>query len=371
MPRGEEQSSTGIGAKRVSRFEANLLHLLHFFLQHAPVQQAVQLLQAKLERPRCLSRIAVELVKDALGKGCVLLLAGRSDSRPLGGWRIERHLRDDKIVQGRLWERTPPAQLGLGFSPNTLDFLIWITANKPEEDKSHGWRPVAEPTMGDLLFLYFVYEQLRGNELGGELLKKAPLDTHGLGWLAYPDDHAGVGSSVNPDFKPWVSGVGACLLEAFQPALAERWVRMEVEKGDVLGWQQMRDLGLAQERALEAFLRALEVEGRFDLARFLLVAAAKVVTANASAGLWVRGLRQTAPRLADRAETYRGALAFLRVLPRLQQWERQARSVGYFDEGYQASQLWKADWERFEGDLLTERAQAIIRQLDPMRQTES
>ena len=58
------------------------------------------------------------------------------------------------------------------------------------------------------------------------------------------------------------------------------------------------------------------------------------------------------------------------MLPRLQQWERRARSVGFFDEGYHASQLWKADWERFEGDVLTERAQAVIRQLDPMRQTE-
>ena len=60
----------------------------------------------------------------------------------------------------------------------------------------------------------------------------------------------------------------------------------------------------------------------------------------------------------------------LRQQPRLQEWERRARSVGYWDEGYAASQLWKADWERFQGDEVTERAQNIIRQLDPMRQTE-
>ena len=40
------------------------------------------------------------------------------------------------------------------------------------------------------------------------------------------------------------------------------------------------------------------------------------------------------------------------------------------DETYAASQLWKADWERFQDDDVTERAQNIIRQLDPMRQTE-
>ena len=45
-----------------------------------------------------------------------------------------------------------------------------------------------------------------------------------------------------------------------------------------------------------------------------------------------------------------------------------ARGVGYFDEGYAASQLWKADWEQVQGDLMVERAHAIVRQLDPMRQ---
>src|SRR3712207_2905243 len=96
--------------KSVSRFEANLLHLLHYFLQQAPIQEALPLLEAKIDRPRCLSRDAVELVKDALGKGCVLLLVR------LGGWRRERFLRGERPAEGRLWERTKPAGLGLSFS---------------------------------------------------------------------------------------------------------------------------------------------------------------------------------------------------------------------------------------------------------------
>jgi hypothetical protein len=55
-------------------------------------------------------------------------------------------------------------------------------------------------------------------------------------------------------------------------------------------------------------------------------------------------------------------------MDRLQGWERRARSVGYWDEGYQASQLWKDDWERFLGEDQHGRAQAIVRQMDPMRQ---
>src|SRR5216110_2737619 len=146
----------GHGMRSVSRFEHNLLRLLHFFLRQAPVQQALPLLEAKLARPAWLNRDAIELVKDVLGKGCVLLLTR------LGGWRRERHLRDDKIVEGRLWERTPPNQLGLTFSRNTLDFLMWITAEKAAEDKN-GWQHVADVTLGDMLLFYFAFEQLRHN----------------------------------------------------------------------------------------------------------------------------------------------------------------------------------------------------------------
>jgi hypothetical protein len=130
----------------------------------------------------------------------------------------------------------------------------------------------------------------------------------------------------------------------------------------------MRDLGAAQERVLNAFLDAVEKAGRLDLARFLLRAAARLLGPYANTGMWVGGLPSAGPRLADRAATYQAALAFVRRLDRLQSWERRARTVGYFDEGYAAAQLWKADWERHDGDALCERARGLVRQLDPLRQ---
>lgn len=348
--------------KSVSRFEANLLRLLHFFLQQAPVQQALPLLESKIDRPKRLSADAVELVKDALSKGCPVLLAR------LGGWCRERHLRNDRPAEGRLWERTPPAELGLNFSRYTLDFLVWTTAKK---DLKKGWEPPARtPTVGDLVLLYFAYFALRGHDLAVQLLNRAPFDTHGLCWLTFPDDYARAGLKGGPDFGPWLQGVGACVVEALQPVLVARWLEVEVDKGKIAGWQPLRDLGRAQDLVADALLPALDQTSRLDLARFLLRAAERLVTPTATTQLWLGNLRQQAPRLADRADTYRGALAFLRQLPRLQQWERHARTVGYFDEGYAASQLWKSDWERHHGDELTERAQTLIRQLDPMRQTE-
>ncbi len=349
----------------VSRFEANLLRLLYYFLHREPPERALPLLEQRLRPPPCLGRGAVDLVRDALAKGCTFLLAQR------GGWRRERHLRGERIAEGRLWERTPPAELGLSFSEHTLEFLVWITAAHPG-DKEPAWRPPAEElTIGDLLLLFFAHEGLRTttDSLGAAALRaRQPFAGHGLCWLAYPEDFTVTPEGFTPDFVPWTIGLGACILEALQPMLADRWVAVEGSKERLADPRTMRALGRSQERVLGAFLDAIEQAGRLDLARFLLAAAATLLGPHAHAGMWSGRLHLAGLRVADRVDTYQAAAAFLRCLDRLQTWEQRARGVGYFDEGYQASQLWKSDWERFGGDALQTRAQGIVRQMDPMRQ---
>src|SRR5262245_55077739 len=82
------------GVEHVTRFEANLLRLLYFFLRREPPERALPLLEHRCERPPCLKPNAVRLVRDALSKGCVHLLATR------GGWRKERFLRDEQPRDG-------------------------------------------------------------------------------------------------------------------------------------------------------------------------------------------------------------------------------------------------------------------------------
>src|SRR5258708_7219657 len=115
--------------QNVARFEANLLRLLYYFLRREPAERALPLVEKRETPPPCLSRPAVRLVQDALAKGCTFLLAQR------GGWRDERHLRNERVVSGRLWQRTKPEDLALKFSRHTLAFLIWITSARPD-DKS-------------------------------------------------------------------------------------------------------------------------------------------------------------------------------------------------------------------------------------------
>src|SRR5262249_52429385 len=221
------------------------LRLLYYFLRREPAERALPLVEQRVVKPPdCLSAGAVGLVKEALAKGCTFLLAQR------GGWRDERHLPGDEVVAGRLWQRTKPEELGLKFSGHSLAFLIWITAARPG-DKEGGWKPdPGELTPADLLLLFFAHEGLRltVEALGAPALRKRPpFAEHGLCWLAYPEDYAGAAESAAPDFAPWTTRLGACMLEALQPELTLRWVQMEGAKERIGQPAAMRGLGRAQE----------------------------------------------------------------------------------------------------------------------------
>jgi hypothetical protein len=255
----------------------------------------------------------------------------------------------------------------LHFTRETLRFLIWVTAAKPDDTKPR-WTPAAAGlSTGDWLLFFLAYDKLRGTLASPMLKDKVPFGANVLCRLAYPEDFSPLKDSQELAFTPWTSGVGACILEACQPCLARRWLHMERTKGKVRDWQRMRVMGMAQESVLSRFLAALDSAGRCDLARFLLRAGAQLLTEDATPALWVGSLTATpGARLVDRMETYRAALAFLRIMEVFQEWEARARGVGYFDEGYTAAQLWKAEWERWGGEVLYSRAQAILRQLDPL-----
>jgi hypothetical protein len=348
----------------VSRFEANLLGYLHFFLRRGP---ALPLTGVSGGPPPCLSRAAVELLQDALAKGVVLALARA------GGWRRERAMRGNGVAAGRLWERTAPDEMGLTFSAETLRFLLCMTAVEPGKPKAFAWRPrLAGLTVGDQTLLYLAYAALRETQHHRtmDLARRPAFFRHALCRLAFPEDFAG-GDDEPPDFGAWTSGVGACVLEALQSELAARWLQVERGKADRSDFAAMRALGRSQELALGAYHAAAESAGRLDLARFLLTTAAALLPEGAAARDWVGSLQPPAgARLADRTDAYRAATAFLRSLDRMAAWTAAARQVGYFDEGYAASQLWLADWERHGGDARVARAREIIRELDPLRHDE-
>jgi hypothetical protein len=284
-----------------------------------------------------------------------------------GGWRRERHLRGGRVVEGRLWQRTDPEDLGLTFSRHTLDFLIWVTAEKLEDGKLRWWTATGKKlTTGDQLLLYYACGGLREVSIPHGTGTKSLFAGNALCRLAYPEDFAEAPADVTFSFEPWTSGVGACILEALQPELTERWLEAERGKANLINWRQMQARGRSQRQVLEAFFDALEVAGRRDLARFVLMVLAELLPEDATGERWLGGVKDRGPTIAERTQTGREALALLRQFGRLRRWALEARGVAFFEESYVASQLYKSDWEHWQGEALHARAEAILRQVEPL-----
>ena len=351
------------GPPAVSRFEYNLLRILRVLVGHMPADQAINLVYAKLPAPPCLSRVCVAIAQDTLAKASVLHLAKS------GGWRRERFLVDRRPVEGRVWERLPLEARTLAFGPAPMAFLMWMTAEKPT-DASDRWDAQGALSPADELFFLMAYEALKAEpELAQALVGKRCFRDNPLVRLAHAGDFAAAEVPPIPDFSVSFTDARAAILECLQPALALAWVRSERAKGQLGDWRRMRWQGQAEYETLRAFLDQASRAGRADLARFVLAANATLLApSELGLGFWTGGLQgQGPPRLAERIETQRAALAFPRQLETLQGWERQARAVGYYEEDYAASQLWKADWELARGDAVAAQARGLVERLDPLR----
>ena len=351
------------GPRQVSKFEFNLIRILRFALGQWPADQGLQLVRAAVPKPECLSAAAVHLVKDSLAKGCVLFLVRD------GGWRNDFYLRDQKPLRGRAWERTPPDERALEFSRHVIEFLVWATAEKVHETKIPWDAPPDELTPADELFFWMVLDACRADpDLLVALRRKKAFRANPLCWISYPGDMAETDDPAVPDFAPLFTGLRAVMLECLQPHLAKRWIASERAKGQIGDWKRMRTQGRAEFAALRAFLEAAGASHRTDLARFVLKTNAAVLQMDATPVFWTGGLQGSGPpRLADRLDTQRSAQAVPRQMEILQRWQERALYVGYFDEGYQASQMWKKEWEAANGDRVAARARHAFEMLEPLR----
>jgi hypothetical protein len=286
-----------------------------------------------------------------------------------GGWRNDRFLRANSPTPGRVWERIPLDERSLVFSRHVVEFLLWATAEKVHETKAP-WDVVPEElTPADEFFFWRVLDACRTDpELVSVLRRKEAFLGNRFCWIGSPGDLVESEEFAVPNFSPLFSGVRAALLECIQSHLAERWIRSERAKGQIGDWRKMRHQGRAEFAALQAFLTAADDAKRHDLARFVLKVNAAILNMDQAPTFWTGGLQGSGPpRLADRLDTQRAALAVPRQMEILEAWQLRAVYVGYFDEDYQASQLWKQEWEAAGGDRVAVRARQAIEQLEPLR----
>jgi FtsH ternary system domain X6 len=346
--------------KTVSPFEDKLLKITRAIVGQVPVDQALPHIAERSPRPAVVSRAAGELVAESLTKGCVLFLAR------VGGWRQERFLRNGKPRDGRIWDRTAPAEMPLAFSRHALEWLLWLTANRPDDAQTALTLTDADLTSADRLLVFLTYHALRDSEFTAALRARPAIASHGLIRLAFPEDFSAV--KAEPLMAAWLDGLGATILEALEPWLVDRWIQIEQHKREIGDWPALAALGREEERLLTLFAAAAEDGGRPDLIRWQLRVAAAVLPPDVSKDMFSGGLQGTGPaRLGERLDVLRLALAVPRHLLRLRDWERRARTIGYLDEGYSAAQAWLADWERLGGDALAERAEALVGEVEPLK----
>jgi hypothetical protein len=209
------------------------------------------------------------------------------------------------------------------------------------------------------------------SDVAGSLRLSPIFVNHPLCRLAYPDDFADEKPLEVPSFNTWLTGPGSYILEAIQAVLEKRWLEIERGKGQIGDWTLMRQQGQAQLNVLERFVVEVEASNRPDLARFLLQVLGRVLTTQDMAPtFWTGGLQGTGPpRLADRLETQRNALALLRHAGRFRQWQQRAQTRGYFDEDYAAGKFWLSQWEALNGEQVVRRAEHVVQLLEPLRPT--
>lgn len=349
----------------VSRFESDLLMILRWILQGGPEEPAMARLLRPQPAPQGLRRDAIDLVQQTLSAGVVMRLTRD------GGWRNRRHLRDGQPVEGSLWQRTSPDQLGLRFSASTLDLLIWLT----QSDGLGGlpvWRPTTEHaadiTIADQLLHHYLAHGLAERSITTEWFSEPLFARNGLIALMHPEQFVSVNDKLRPEMDRWISNdtqhLGSVILEAMQDVLADQWVHLVQRKSLVTAPDATRRIGECEDQVLQSFLVVAREQNRPDLCRFVLTAANRLLTDSTSLRQWLRSIEIRKLKMDERVAVYLSGGAILRAVRELSRWHRETSTVHFFDEGYPESQFLKSMWENMHGHRLSEQAERMLDELE-------
>jgi hypothetical protein len=346
----------------VSPFEANLITITRH-LMHQPVPgDARVMIREKMPRPQVLSENAIHLLKDTLSKGCVLFLVRQ------GGWRNERFLQEGKPLEGRVWDRHPVGERLLSFQRCVLEFLVWLTSDRPHKPEET-WRPSERSPADELFFAMAISRLLDIPDAALLMRDKTAFAGNGLARLACPDLFAAPNDFPSVEFAPWFEPPRVSWLEALQPWLAKLWIDFEFDHGQTEDWNRLADLGRSKGQTLTAFIAAARSAQRPDLCRFLLTAMDRVFgNGPRPLSFWIGGLNDRSPiRLADRLNVQRAAVSVPQAFLTYSDWMANFRTIGYFDDAYAVAQIALADWEAINGEQLAAAARQSVSAIEPLK----
>ena len=334
-------------------FDACLIRITRGLLNRWPLQATLDLLACQRPRPNRLTDTGEALLRQTLDRGIVEALVHV-------GWRSQRGLQHQQLTSGRLWERVAVEQMPLEFTSLTLEFLFWLTSDHRQEVVISRKSSCLDWTTGDALFQLLAYQRLRGTAVQMALQRWPSMSHNGIVLLSFPTElpHTALEQRA-VDWSAWIAGPHTWCLEALQWQLADQWVAAELQKLETADPLDVIRMAGDQQDVLQQLFGHLDEFCRWDLAKFVLIAAQRLLdNPHYSNQLLLKARKFPLPE--ERARWGLAATQVVRQLRQLQDWERRARQIRYHDDGYTAAQLWLEAWETAQGQRMCDCLNALV-----------
>jgi hypothetical protein len=219
-------------------------------------------------------------------------------------------------------------------------------------------------SLGCELLLVAALEAVVDTPAERQLTSQAAVRQSLLCRLAFPVTLALAGTSeLDPAFEPTAEQDFA--IDALQPSLARWWRAAERLKARLLMPADLLRAGLAQARVLDGLLTWAHRTDRRERCTFLLEAMAPLVQGKASAADFVAAFDERIS-LRERHAARKAAAAALHGVARLRQWDEEARTVRFIDDGYDAAQARVRAYEMLFGAQRFIAAQRLCDELDAL-----
>jgi hypothetical protein len=302
---------------------------------------------------------AMSVLESTLARGVVKALAR------LGGARARIRPDRGSPKPARVFEVRPPPKLAFG--PYTFELIRWLTNAPLGARELPQTFELEAKTLGDELCAYLALVLVEGQRLERTVAAAPGLWTP-LTWLGFARSfarHGGVKPRAPASFASLLATEDArTIVECLAGDLARRWAASVVwDEEDIVIAEHAVRIGTVERATLERFLDAASDAGRWDLATFLIDAAARALPPGARprdiAARAMPRVRTENASLRARTEARRRAGALFHALGRLGKHRDELAHVHFIDEGYDVAQATLSSWEVLGRDAFL-RAESVL-----------
>jgi hypothetical protein len=288
--------------------------------------------------PKKLSRATLDLLRDDLRKAIV------SDWARRGHDPLRRGIYRDEVRQGAVWRRFDAP--GFQATPFVLRLFRWLLNKRFDRPRWPALKHRPGNVFDEFIQLAVVLYLQRYGRLTPTTRLPAGFADNPLIALLFPDI-----ISRDPEQEPapglfdrYQTPDGTLVLDLLQALIAEHLARVELHKMTIAPAAEMITLGRFQNAVLGQYLQTIERLDRPDLGRCVVDAALGLAEPLTRVDDWSSALSDYRS-MSALYQARQQAVSFCGHLDRLAQWVNRARSVAFFDPGYDRAQLLLSVWQ--------------------------